>query len=244
MIPGLAAIGAGLGLAGAVQDLFGQEFQSDEATAARDFSAQQAQLNRDFQERMRSSQYQTAVEDMKKAGLNPMLAYHQGGAGTPTGAMAQSASASRQNLGGLSGMQTAAQIDLISAQADNVKADTQNKLDENPNIRGIQGIQNQTVALLREQAAQTESYRYLNDEQRKLVNQQIKNAVEENSNIVARTGNTKVDTVLMELQVPKARNEAEAQKSDYMKYVAPYTGELGKLTNSAADVRRAFRGYR
>jgi hypothetical protein len=52
-------------------------------------NAAQAQKQMDFQEEMRATQYQTTVADLKAAGLNPMLAYTQGGAGTPVGAQAQ-----------------------------------------------------------------------------------------------------------------------------------------------------------
>jgi hypothetical protein len=86
----------GLSLGGAIGGVLGFIGQQqtnqknwDIAQAANQASAEQAANQMAFQERMRATQYQTAVEDMKAAGLNPMLAYTQGGAGTPSGAMGQ-----------------------------------------------------------------------------------------------------------------------------------------------------------
>lgn len=56
-----------------------------------EFNANQAQLNRDWQEQMSNTAYQRGYADLMTAGLNPNLAGGSGGASTPTGAQATSA---------------------------------------------------------------------------------------------------------------------------------------------------------
>lgn len=83
-----------------------------EASKMRDFNSREAALNRDFQERMSNSAYQRAKADMIKAGLNPYLAYSQGGAPVSSGA---SASASVPSGGSASASSVAGARGSVSA---------------------------------------------------------------------------------------------------------------------------------
>lgn len=126
-----ALISAGASLVGSATSAWGAERANREARRA-------SQRQMDFQERMQRNRYRYTMEDMRKAGLNPILAYQQGGGGAPSGA-----SYSPQNIGAgaatalssginsaINARLTGKQIKLIDSQIKNVEQDTKKKLEE------------------------------------------------------------------------------------------------------------------
>jgi len=73
-------IGGVSGIAEPLMSFFGGQDVNDQYRAA-------SQKQMDFQERMSNTAYQRSMEDMRKAGLNPIFAYNKAGASTPSGSM-------------------------------------------------------------------------------------------------------------------------------------------------------------
>lgn len=83
-------LASGLTLAGLASGLGNTAINTWQRYEDRKFNAEQAQIARDFEERMSNTAIQRRMADLKKSGINPILAYQQGGASTPSGSPATS----------------------------------------------------------------------------------------------------------------------------------------------------------
>lgn len=131
-------VGGALGAVGGAFDFFGQR-SANTSTAA------SAKEQMDFQERMSNSSWQRAVIDMKKAGLNPMLAYTQGGANVPSGASSTYANELQGAGGAVSrGLSSAYQAKMLDLELRKAEQDIDTSRQQG-NMYGQQANLNQVL---------------------------------------------------------------------------------------------------
>lgn len=215
-----------------------------------------ASANQYFQARARETQYQVAVEDMKKAGLNPMLAYSQGGAGNLQGSTAhvENAMAPAVNAA-YAGAQTKATVDnlqeqnkLIQAQttqalsaADKNVADaklsTAQAVTEAERPTNVKQATAESVQRIVQSLAQTDRFA----EQNNLTRAQARAELQRAETDRARMFLYETENRLRAKEEPRITNEMMAQDSAFMRNVAPYSRYVRDGVSAVQGLRQLFR---
>lgn len=123
------------GLASVIGGSIANKGAKERSDDAANFNQATAMEQMRFQERMSSTAHQREIEDLKKAGLNPLLSAKYGGASTPSGAAGSKIAAPVKDIISPA-ISTALNVAQAKSTIDNTQANTEKQIAETENIRG------------------------------------------------------------------------------------------------------------
>lgn len=210
----------------AEQGILNRAFNADQAAQNRAFQSDQAARQMDFQQRNSDSIWQRGVKDIQAAGLNPMLAYSQGGNPAASGAAAtgSAAAGSAASAGAPGNMQNvfanAGQSATQWAQIENIQADTEKKRAEEEFTKAQTKKVPVDEEVSRQHAEQIKALTVkamydtdLSAAQKKKVEAEVDEVLARTKNLDADTRLKKVNEVLQLYDVPRMQAEADYFKT-------------------------------
>lgn len=202
-------IGGFLGFGGARET---NQANAKTAALQMEFESGQAQLNRDFQERLSGTAHQREVADLRAAGLNPILSGTGGaGASTPSGSKGSSAGfAAVDEIGtavssALAARRNVAEVKNMEKMNENIDMDTKLKL-----------------------------------EQKRAAHESIYRTKWESDLTEEQFGSERERRAMLQDQRPGSRTEGNIDRSMYGQGLR-YADRIGKTIGSALGARRLFR---
>lgn len=245
-----AAIPAAIGFTG---QQFTNRSNAKEAQRNRQFQAAEAEKARKYTTEMSNTSYQRAVKDLQAAGLNPALAYQQGGSSTPNSPTSSGSTAEFRSAAG-AGLSSAADFSRLREERKTAEV--------NRGVMQTQGAKN--VAETQKTEAETQTTNLLREHMVEKMKGETRNAIAqaalagtknmdiwesfgrrmqfleaETESVMASAAEARARTHLHRLEVPHATAEARKSSTWYGRNISPYLSDVGKLVGIGTSISSA-----
>lgn len=225
-----------------------RDFQQSMFNQQRGFAEQNMRTQEAFQTQMASTQWQRGVSDMQAAGLNPMLAFSQGGNASPSGASSGAGSAAGAQArvdspavaainAALQARAVASTISLQEAQAEKTRAEAQTERSRPENVEADTKLKSKTTEKVNNEVHMLVRKYHMTDDEWDLLKKEVQIANNRQGIEAARELMWKFDLLMKEMDFPRAMAESKAWASAVGQNIRPWLSDIGRGASAAGALR-------